>query len=137
MKKNLVLIFVVCITGMFMSCKNNSESKVVEEAVNKVETPAIVKATDKKGKEYTSSYVCPMYCVGSGSEHKGKCPACKMDYVFNKEHGSAYICPMHCKGSGSTEMGQCPVCKMDYVANAKADHSGHDHSGHDHSGHSH
>lgn len=40
-------------------------------------------ATDAaaQGKEYTSAYVCPMHCKGSGSEEPGKCPVCGMDYV--------------------------------------------------------
>ena len=42
-------------------------------------------AEDKKGKEYTSEYICPMRCEGSGSHEMGKCPACKMDYVINDE----------------------------------------------------
>ena len=43
-------------------------------------------ATAKEGKEYTSEYVCPMHCEGSGSAEEGKCPVCKMDYVKNEEH---------------------------------------------------
>jgi hypothetical protein len=37
-------------------------------------------------KEYTSAYVCPMHCEGSGSEQPGKCPVCEMDYVAQSEH---------------------------------------------------
>jgi len=40
----------------------------------------------KQGKEYTSAYICPMHCEGSGSDKEGKCPVCKMDYVKNEEH---------------------------------------------------
>lgn len=43
-------------------------------------------ATDKTGKEYTSAYICPMHCEGSGSDKEGKCPVCKMDYVKNENH---------------------------------------------------
>ncbi len=39
-----------------------------------------------EGKEYTSAYVCPMHCEGSGSEEAGKCPVCGMDYVAQAEH---------------------------------------------------
>ncbi len=39
-----------------------------------------------EGKEYTSAYVCPMHCEGSGSEDPGKCPVCGMDYVAQQEH---------------------------------------------------
>lgn len=38
------------------------------------------------GPEYTSPYVCPMHCKGSGSDKPGKCPVCGMDYVPLKEH---------------------------------------------------
>ncbi|MDX1665645.1 MAG: heavy metal-binding domain-containing protein [Saprospiraceae bacterium] len=38
------------------------------------------------GPEYTSTYVCPMHCEGSGSEEPGKCPVCGMDYVLRTEH---------------------------------------------------
>ena len=43
-------------------------------------------ATDKTGKEYTSAYICPMHCEGSGSDAEGKCPECGMDYVKNEDH---------------------------------------------------
>lgn len=33
------------------------------------------------GIEYTSAYICPMHCEGSGSETAGQCPVCGMDYV--------------------------------------------------------
>lgn len=35
-------------------------------------------------KEYTSDFVCPMHCDGSGSDAEGQCPVCKMDYVANE-----------------------------------------------------
>jgi hypothetical protein len=38
------------------------------------------------GPEYTSAYVCPMHCEGSGSDKPGKCPVCGMDYVANTDH---------------------------------------------------
>jgi len=43
-------------------------------------------ATEQMGKEYTSAYICPMHCEGSGSDEMGTCPVCKMDYVANEEH---------------------------------------------------
>jgi len=41
---------------------------------------------DKQGKEYTSKYVCPMHCEGSGSDAEGKCPVCGMTYVLNEDY---------------------------------------------------
>lgn len=43
-------------------------------------------AADKSGPEYTSKYICPMYCKGSGSDQPGKCPVCGMDYVLNENY---------------------------------------------------
>ncbi|MEY2949145.1 MAG: heavy metal-binding domain-containing protein [Saprospiraceae bacterium] len=40
----------------------------------------------EQGKEYTSKYICPMHCEGSGSEEPGKCPVCGMDYVLNENN---------------------------------------------------
>jgi hypothetical protein len=42
--------------------------------------------TEQQGKEYTSAYVCPMHCEGSGSEEEGNCPICGMNYVMNEDH---------------------------------------------------
>ncbi|MFQ5445991.1 MAG: heavy metal-binding domain-containing protein [Saprospiraceae bacterium] len=41
---------------------------------------------EKQGKEYTSAYVCPMHCEGSGSDKPGNCPKCGMEYVVNEDH---------------------------------------------------
>ena len=41
--------------------------------------------TEQTGKEYTSDYICPMHCEGSGSDKPGTCPVCEMDYVANKD----------------------------------------------------
>ncbi len=42
--------------------------------------------TEMEGQEYTSAYVCPMHCEGSGSAMAGTCPVCGMDYVANADH---------------------------------------------------
>ena len=72
------------------------------------------KTVNKDGIEYTSNYICPMHCKGSGDKVAGKCPTCKMDYVWNESKG-----PKPATGHEGH------------------DHSGHSHHGHDHSGHSH
>jgi len=45
-----------------------------------------METADKQGKEYTSKYVCPMHCEGSGSDEEGKCPVCGMTYVLNEDY---------------------------------------------------
>lgn len=69
---------------------------------------------DKQGKEYTSAYICPMYCDGSGSDAMGQCPVCGMDYVKNEDQ----------PGEQSSD------------GNAHDEHN-HDHGDHSHDGHSH
>ena len=43
-------------------------------------------AAHGEGKAYTSAYVCPMHCDGSGGDAAGQCPVCGMDYVTQEEH---------------------------------------------------
>ncbi|MBK9107277.1 MAG: hypothetical protein IPM92_02565 [Saprospiraceae bacterium] len=52
----------------------------------KAEEPeqAKIEKVDTSGPEYTSKYICPMFCKGSGSDQPGVCPACGMDYVLNE-----------------------------------------------------
>ena len=41
---------------------------------------------DMSGPEYTSAYVCPMHCKGSGAAEPGKCPVCGMDLMENPNY---------------------------------------------------
>lgn len=66
-----------------------------------------------KGKEYSSAYICPMHCDGSGSDKPGVCPVCGMDYEINKDN----------KAKGDSKEGH--------------NHDGHNHDGHNHEGHNH
>ena len=62
-----------------LSCKEKKETNIVP-STEEHET------VQEQGKEYTSAYVCPMHCEGSGSDSEGTCPKCGMDYVANDEH---------------------------------------------------
>ena len=76
-------------------------------------------SSDKKetsGKEYTSAYICPMHCEGSGSDEPGTCPVCGMDYEPNPHHNEhnqsdKYVCPMHEEETGVVG-DSCGVCGM-------------------------
>lgn len=67
------------------------------------------------GPEYTSAYICPMHCEGSGSAEMGTCPVCKMDYVANADKVAPAADPHEGHNHGS--------------------HEGHDHGSHE--GHNH
>ena len=73
-----------------------------------------------QGPEYTSAYICPMHCKGSGSDKAGICPTCEMDYVANDNYQTP-----------EPEPGQ----DSDYGHDIGNDHD-HDHD-HDHEGHNH
>lgn len=73
MKKLSVLILMMIILGMtvtFTACNSGSKTEKV----------------DKTGKEYTSQYICPMHCPGSGGDEAGSCSVCGMDMVKNKDY---------------------------------------------------
>lgn len=68
--KKLLLYIAILGTAALSACTYQSEKSSEQE--------------DQTGKEYTSAYICPMHCEGSGSDTTGNCPVCKMDYVPNK-----------------------------------------------------
>lgn len=102
-KSIFVLLLFSAFTIALTSCGNKSKSESPKTEVN----------AEKSGKEYTSAYICPMHCKGSGSDKAGTCPVCKMDYKKNKDHNH----------DGHDHSGH--------------DHDHHNHDGHDHSGHNH
>lgn len=77
--KLIILILTIIAGGLLMT------SCGIKTAKTEKAEPKIEMATDKNGPEYTSAYICPMYCVGSGSDKPGQCPACEMDYVVNEK----------------------------------------------------
>ncbi|MBT8231273.1 MAG: hypothetical protein HKO66_02730 [Saprospiraceae bacterium] len=105
--KQLILSLLVFLmaSSFFISCQNKDKTKV--------KTDTEINEGEKNGKEYTSAYICPMHCKGSGSDKMGKCPVCEMDYVKNEKF----------KTDGHNHDGH--------------DHDGHNHDGHDHSDHNH
>ena len=67
---------------------NDSDSTTVEmtseEAAHDHENDVTETTDDTSlGKEFTSAYVCPMHCEGSGGEETGNCPVCEMEYMEN------------------------------------------------------
>ena len=69
-KLNFLLIVLFAFGMTLTSCDNKSNNSAKTEQ------------SDKQGIEYTSVYVCPKHCEGSGSDKEGKCPVCGMDYVL-------------------------------------------------------
>lgn len=73
--RNTLFILLAILSFSLFACNNSHNSN------NHLE-----ETTDTSGKEYTSKYVCPMHCEGSGSNEMGTCPVCEMDYVLNENY---------------------------------------------------
>ncbi len=80
-KASVFCLTLALVGSMFTSCKNKSAEKTEQ--------------TDETGIEYSSLYVCPMHCEGSGSDEPGKCPVCNMDYVLNEDAVDPHKEEMH------------------------------------------
>lgn len=78
MKTGIIKILALTMMISVTACGGSSTAtdQQTEEAMEQAE----------QGKEYTSKYICPMHCEGSGSEEPGKCPVCGMDYVLNEKN---------------------------------------------------
>lgn len=72
-----ILFFSLLMTFAFLACKQGKDHS--HDKMEGTEMEA-----DMSGPEYTSAYVCPMHCEGSGSDKPGECPVCGMDYVMNE-----------------------------------------------------
>ncbi len=77
MKTDFFKILALSLVFSLVACGEGSTA-----ADQKTEEPT---EQAEQGKEYTSKYICPMHCEGSGSEEPGKCPVCGMDYVLNED----------------------------------------------------
>lgn len=78
--KSLKLIMTIMVFGLLTMSMYSCGENVKAENAKTEQT----KDGSKQGKEYTSAYICPMHCDGSGSDEPGKCPVCGMDYKKNE-----------------------------------------------------
>lgn len=84
MKKNILLqmLFVAALGFAVAACGGSHQ----HDHNSGTEQSATESNATEQGPEYTSAYVCPMHCEGSGSDKPGQCPTCGMDYVALSEH---------------------------------------------------
>ncbi len=87
--KRFIILFFALIVLFSVGCKSEkTDEKSNQDTVlieNK-DTLADTSATNGLGKEFTSKYICPMHCKGSGSDTPGVCPVCGMEYVENPDY---------------------------------------------------
>jgi hypothetical protein len=79
---------VMAVLMLLFSCGNASkkEAKTAEKPAMEHSEHQMTQAEANLGPEFTSKYVCPMHCKGSGSHEEGKCPVCGMTYVLNEDY---------------------------------------------------
>ncbi|MFZ1749287.1 MAG: heavy metal-binding domain-containing protein [Saprospiraceae bacterium] len=87
MKQFKIIFFFAAILSLgLMSCGNKAAATTEEATTEVAVDTTAMEAPATDGIEYTSAFICPMHCAGSGSAEAGKCPACGMDYVANADH---------------------------------------------------
>lgn len=79
------LLFVPLMAVFLIACGGESSSGSQESIDHDDHQIHQESEIDKSGPEYTSLYICPMHCEGSGSDEPGECPVCGMDYVPNED----------------------------------------------------
>ena len=97
-KLNLLILGLGLLNVLFFSnCasdngdnEDNTDTTIVqlEEKMNDIESGDTTNlksdgAANQLGKEYTSKYICPDHCKGSGSEKAGTCSGCGMELIEN------------------------------------------------------
>lgn len=84
----------ICSVLLFGSCKNDTKSPN-EDSTSVVKVDTIIKKDNStkedqqdisQKKEFTSKYICPMHCKGSGDNKPGTCPECGMEYIENPDY---------------------------------------------------
>jgi hypothetical protein len=81
--KNLAILFFAVLAIALWSCGGNNQS---HEGHDHEHSDTMETSMHGEGKEYTSAYICPMHCEGSGGDEAGSCPKCGMTYVTQADH---------------------------------------------------
>ncbi len=84
MKQFQMLLIGFALTAFIAACGGNASQSQDSGAATDQTTETQTQNPEEQGPEYTSAYICPMHCEGSGSDKPGTCPVCGMDYVVNE-----------------------------------------------------
>jgi hypothetical protein len=74
MKAYILPSCLILVCTLFLACSTSDSSSPKFETL---------------GKEYLSTYICPLNCEGSGSDEDGRCPTCRTPYIKSDLHGHA------------------------------------------------
>lgn len=75
LKLNYLFVVFMFFSLALSACNNSGNNAEVK-----------TEESQELGKEYTSAYVCPMHCEGSGGDEAGDCPVCGMEYQMNEDY---------------------------------------------------
>lgn len=96
MKQFQVFLIGFALTAFIAACGGNaSQNSENGGATTDQTTETQTQNPEEQGPEYTSAYICPMHCEGSGSDKPGSCPVCGMDYVVNENFKKDAEMPAH------------------------------------------
>lgn len=86
--KKLSVIILISFLVLTISCKNDNQTndEILDSTQTTVEVDTSVNQNTSLGAEYTSNFICPNHCEGSGSEVYGTCPVCGMEYIENPDN---------------------------------------------------
>lgn len=89
---SLLLLFLIsCNSTESTDSEKLDSTKVDVVKTVEVDTTSVKVELDEGqelGKEYTSMYICPDHCKGSGSDKEGECPNCGMELMENLNYES-------------------------------------------------
>jgi len=87
----ILLLFFLITSILSINCKNDKATKTENDSIKTemIDTNSLsdtIEPTNIQSKEFTSKYICPMHCKGSGSDTPGTCPVCGMEYIENPDN---------------------------------------------------
>ncbi len=83
--KKIFILSLLILSCIIFACKSDKSDNENDTLTNKVDT-TVIQNDVELGKEYTSKYICPNHCKGSGSDVFGTCPVCGMEYIENFDY---------------------------------------------------
>lgn len=81
--RSLAILFFAVLVIALWSCGGTNQK---HEGHGHEHNESMETSMHGEGKEYTSVYICPMHCQGSGGGEAGTCPKCGMNYVAQADH---------------------------------------------------
>ena len=83
MKANYICLLVCSSVLWSAACSSKTGSSAKTDSVLTKEARKDTTKVQPAHTEYSSAYICPSHCTGSGSDKAGTCKTCGMEYIEN------------------------------------------------------